>query len=38
MYQEISIIDDEINLTDKLKKIFKVEKDYIFMLNYLKCQ
>ena len=30
MYQEISIIDDEINLTDKLKKIFKVEKDYIF--------
>lgn len=30
MYQEISIIDDEINLTDKLKKIFEAEKDYIF--------
>lgn len=30
MYQEISIIDDEINLIDKLKKIFEAEKDYIF--------
>ena len=30
MYQEISIIDDDINLTDKLKRIFETEKDYIF--------
>lgn len=30
MYQEISIIDDEINLTDKLKKIFEAEKEFIF--------
>lgn len=30
MYQEISIIDDETNLIEKLKKIFKAEKDYIF--------
>lgn len=30
MYQEISIIDDDIKLTDKLKKIFESEKDYVF--------
>ena len=30
MYQEISIIDDDIKLTDKLKKIFEAEKDYVF--------
>ena len=30
MYQEISIIDDEITLTDRLKRIFESEKDYIF--------
>ena len=30
MYQEISIIDDDIELTNKLKKIFKFEKDYVF--------
>lgn len=30
MYQEISIIEDETSLTNKLKKIFEAEKDYIF--------
>ena len=30
MYQEISIIDDDIELTEKLKRIFETEKDYIF--------
>lgn len=30
MFQEISIIDDDIELTEKLKKIFEKEKDYIF--------
>lgn len=30
MYQEILIIDDDIELTQKLKDIFKQEKDYIF--------
>ena len=30
MYQEISIIDDDIELTQKLKRIFEKEKDYIF--------
>ncbi len=30
MYQEVSIIDDDIKLTEKLKKIFEQEKDYIF--------
>lgn len=30
MYQEISIIDDNMELTKKLKKVFDNEKDYIF--------
>lgn len=30
MYQEISIIDDDIELTQKLKRIFDKEKDYVF--------
>lgn len=30
MYQEISIIDDDIGLTEKLKQIFNEEKDFIF--------
>lgn len=30
MYQEISIIDDDIELIEKLRKIFEQEKDYIF--------
>ena len=30
MYQEISILDDDIELTVRLKEIFKLEKDYIF--------
>lgn len=30
MYQEISIIDDSNQLTEKLKNIFNNEKDYIF--------
>ena len=30
MYQEISVIDDSIELTEKLKKIFEQETDYIF--------
>lgn len=30
MYQEISVIDDDIHLTQMLEGIFKEEKDYIF--------
>ena len=30
MYQEIFILDDDINLTNRLTNIFKAEKDYIF--------
>lgn len=30
MYQEILIIDDDIELTERLKRIFKEEEDYIF--------
>lgn len=30
MYQEIFVIDDKAELTEKLKTIFKEEKDYIF--------
>ena len=30
MYQEISIIDDDISLTENLKKIFEQEQDYVF--------
>jgi len=30
MYQEISVIDDDITLIEKLNEIFKNEKDYIF--------
>lgn len=30
MYQEIAIIDDDIELTNKFKNIFNKEKDYIF--------
>lgn len=30
MYQEISIIDDDIQLIEKLKNIFALEKEYIF--------
>ena len=30
MYQEISVIDDDINLTERLKIIFEQEKDYVF--------
>ena len=30
MYQEISVIDDSEQLTEKLKKIFDNEKDYLF--------
>ena len=30
MYQEISIIDDDVKLTEKLNKIFEQEKDYMF--------
>lgn len=30
MYQEISIIDDGRELTEKLKRIFEKEKDYVF--------
>lgn len=30
MYQEISVIDDNIELTERLKIIFEKEKDYVF--------
>lgn len=30
MYQEITIVDNNVELTEKLKDIFKEEKDYIF--------
>ena len=30
MYQEISVIDDNIELTERLKVIFEKEKDYVF--------
>jgi hypothetical protein len=30
MYQEISVIDDDITLIQRLNEIFKSENDYIF--------